>query len=311
MPRRKLKPDPRQLPLLYDKTPDGVVALRSISWRATGLSRKRWLQVRELAAAVMYCGSTDGCRAHVNSLIRVMNSNRTFPICESRRSFFRIRTAAIACGLLASEVTNTGQGRKGSERAVSLKRIGELQDATRELAREALKARQNLKARKVALGWHLGGTWAPYISNQLNHSNLVDRADEKNAATKDASGKKIPAPGVRRAAGADDPLRVRRAAGQIVEACRGCRSRRDWEFAVKVAILADDFGEHWLRDALGGLATCRPNNGWAYLTTCLGESTAKLGRRLNRELARVDVPASLRYYGQAAREGRLCVSEEL
>lgn len=303
------------MPLLYDKTPDGVVALRLVKAEATGLSRTRWRQVRELAAAVLWCGACDGCRASVHRLMEVMNRNRLKPIVGSRAAFFRARTAAVKLGVIVDEPGYNGRGRTFSERAVDLKRVATLVEATRELARSQRKGGENLKAGKMRLTRNTPETHPLLYTNHLNPSILVDgfaqKHDErKNATTKVAGREKTPAPSVHRAAGDVDPVSVRRVATEIVQACRGCKSQRDWEFAVKVAILAADFGEHWLEDALGGLATCRPKNGWGYLTTCLSESTANLGRRFYRELARVTVPASLRYYGQQTRSARLCVAEE-
>lgn len=227
-----------------------------------------------------------------------------------------MRAAAVKLGVIVDEPSYNDAGQTFSERAVDLKRVAALVEATRQLARQQRLGAASLNTGKMRQTRDTPETHSLLHTNHLNPSILVDccaekRGERKNAATKNAREINRPAPGGRRAAGEIDPTSVRRAAGRIVEACRGCRSQRDWEFAVKVAILAADFGERWLEHALGGLATCRPHNGWAYLTTCLGESTAGLGRRLNRELARVSVPASLRYYGQRSRHERLCVKEEL
>lgn len=301
------------MPLLYDQTPQGVLDLRSIDPTAAGLSRRRWLQVRELAAAVLWCGACDGCRASVARLIEVANRNKLKPIIASRSAFFRVRAAAVAVGVIVDELEHNERGRTFSERAVNLVRVAELLERTRELARERRQTAARLKTRKMGLTRNLPETYSPYVLNPskpLKH--LVDQSPRATSTSVDRRAHD--ASGLRGSAH-DAPRfnleRASRIALEIVAACGGSPSPRDWAFAVKVALVEQMLGEHWLRDALGGVLHCRPRHPWRYLTACLREKAEARGRRLNRELARVSVPSELaRFVPPPPREPRLCAVGE-
>lgn len=111
---------------------------------------------------------------------------------------------------------------------------------------------------------------------------------------------------------------VRDLAERIERRVGACRSSRDWQLAVKVALLSRAFGEQWLWGAVEGLIRVRERsrvaNGWAYLTRVLQEATRRQGRALNRELAKITLPPELLLPTRpdaAATSERMCVAEEL
>lgn len=293
MPRRNAKPDPRQMPLLYDRTPQGVLDLRSIDPAAAGLSRRRWLQVRELAAAVLYCGAHDGCRASVSKLIEVANRNKLCPVIGSPATFYRVRATAVAIGVIVDDPEYGEHGRTFSERAVDLARVAALVELSRNLAKGRRETAARLKMRKVRVTCESPESHRLLTTNPFKPSKqTVDNSPQTSST------------GI-------DIVRAGRVAREIVAAC-GKATPRDWLFAVKVAILAAELGEHWLRDALRGVALCSPRRPYAYLTACLKEKAESYGRRLERELARVSVPEELSQLPTPiTRERRLCAVEPL
>ena len=316
MARRKVQPettsDPQQR-INWDAPPDWAVALRLVNPAVAGLSRLRWTQVRELAAAIILCGLHDGCRASVGKLIEVMNRNRPKPICGSRAAFFRIRLAAVACGVLRDEAEYDETGRTFSERSIDLQRVRELVAVSQRLAS------QNLKSRKMRLTCDSPETHPLLYSN---HSNLENSGRQRAGRPEISQGSKTRGPAVGAApaapacrsvaAGDLDLANVRRTIAKILDATRRAPSSRDWQSCVKWAILAepDQLGEHWLCDALEALRRVAApiGNRWAYLTHCLQEASAKAGRRYGRDMARVVVPAELREYSRPPRAGRSCVA---
>jgi hypothetical protein len=299
---KKKKPDPRQMPLLYDRPPQSVLDLRSVSWRVTSLSRVRWRQVRELAVAILYCGVIDGCRASVNRLTEVANANMDFPVIKSRRTFFRVRDRGKSIGVLVDEPAYNGAGRTFSERRVSLDRVRELVIATREAASARLKERRLSQIDKsgthLALTWHSPSSLLKPV--KPTKPILVDRRKCDDQVEQ--------FPGE-----VADPAVIRGMAARIERQIGRCRDPRDWDLAVKASILSLSLGERWLQDAINGvvLAKPKPKRPWAYLHRCLDESCGSLGIAFNRELARVSVPLALLTYQPPERFERSCVAEPL
>lgn len=298
------------MPLLYDRTPQGVLDLRSIDPAAAGLSRRRWLQVRELAAAVLYCGAHDGCRASVAKLIDVANRNKLCPLIGSAATFYRVRASAVAIGLIIDDPEWNENGRTFTERAVNLARVAELLEATRQIARDRRRDAASLKMRKVRDTCELPESHPLLYSNPSKPSkHMVDRSP-RTSSTKDDRRRAHDAGGTSERA--HDAVRfnldrARHVALEIAAACGGTPAPRDWGFAVKIALLEQILGEHWLRDALRGVAICRPRRPYAYLTACLREKAEAQGRRFERELARVRVPDELSEYPTPLpKEKRLC-----
>lgn len=316
----KPQPEPAEDPqyrIPFDAPPDWAVALRLVNPAVVGLSKLRWMQVRELAAAVILCGVHDGCRASVSKLITVMNQNRIKTICGSRAAFFRIRLAAVACGVLLDEPEYDGDGRTFSERSIDLRRVRELVELSGRLASSRRKAAASLKARKMRLTCDSPETHPLLYSNHSNLENSgrlttgrpeISIDETRGPASVAPASPRVPSV----AAGELDLEAVRRTVAKILDATRRAPSSRDWQSCVKWAILAapDRLGERWLLDALGAVvhATKPIQNRWAYLTDCLKENTAKAGRRYGREMARVTIPAELREFSRPERVGRSCVA---
>ncbi|WP_428303874.1 hypothetical protein [Lacipirellula sp.] len=121
-----------------------------------------------------------------------------------------------------------------------------------------------------------------------------------------------------------DPAAIRGLAERIERGLdRRCRNAGDWLLAVKAAMLVERFGEEWLWSAVNGVLAADAerrkrgelpiDNRWSYFTRVLQDATRKLGKALNRELAKTTPPPDVvRYDGGAWREAaRMCDGGEL
>lgn len=161
--------------LPFSKPSDLAVAIRSIDHRATGLTRTRWRQVRELTLAITWCGAHDGCRASVDRLIQVANANCEDggrPPITSLRQFFTVRRAAVELGIVVCEPSYNGDGRTFSERAVDLVRVAELVAASRTQAVRGVQQNRHTPGTISALTQHLPSTHPLLYLNLPNQENL-------------------------------------------------------------------------------------------------------------------------------------------
>lgn len=277
--------DPRQYQLPFetagDDLPPLVLVLRSIDWRRTPFKRRQWNQIRELLIAVVLCGARDGCHASVASLIWTANKNcNGDPPIRSADVFHRVRKAAEDAGVLHCEHEHLADG------GVEVYR--EVNEAL--LKKWSRKNPSPAQARPKPAACPTRTRPEPKPSSnkeQPLNPRTIQPVDNRSDDRKDFSGSSQCVVQTRLVVDERD-------AAEAVRICRRMPepTAEDWRMAVRAACLArGPMSEHWLHDAVAGVAACRPKNPWAYLNRSLANGCNAVGRNLSKMLRAVGLPA--------------------
>jgi hypothetical protein len=324
---KPIQPIDRQGELAFDE-PDPILRdMDAINHRLVCSSYKRWRQLRELVAAIRYCGLNDGCRASVAALLDVANRNRSTPIIKSISTFHRVRRLGVQHGIIAGEFSYDDEGRTFSERAINAPRIAELLELSRRLkAAERAKKRSRGTTRRQL---------TEASQNAKSDTNLALTCNKPSIALKPLKPSKPntvdPAKGDQGWTEdriSDVRTRCRTASGKLLTAGLRCRREEDRSLLCKSAYLSfAKLNERWFFGAVEGLVlstTDKPRPwGWLHQTwsnslpaACGGERPTDLEKAHNRRLfngllARVRrVPAELLELpaGDDELRERLCTS---
>ena len=334
MPGKETNPPAVQLRIPFTREAR-LALLAAIDPKIAGVSRRTWINVAELLTQVELTTGADGCFCYCQTLAERMFQKNGIP----RSTFFRVRHAAGRLGLLVGEERHNRQGKTSSawrvqwDRVVALAaRSGYVQadappgaaDGFSPGGKSETDRRQNGTDRSYSGTDRSQSGTMPYrgISSTvafplaLSLGSTVDKGVDQKSEFRNAergsggagrAGSPPPASRLPIAAARALAHRIERAVGR-------CTNARDWQLAAKVALLSYQLGEAWLWGAVEAVRrrSSPAGNPWAYFTRCLQDATRQRHKCLNRELARITLPAELAAYDGGAWQDRerLCVSAE-
>ena len=322
-------------------------ALAAINHRALALpdgrpvGRRLWAHVVDLVEQIELCGSSE-CFAYTATLAARMAGG----VGVSRATFFRVRAAAEALGLIAAKHRHNGQGQASNEWRIDWIRVESLAPpraegptgprpaasaetgngdrAGRKASRRAeapaggrpdgRKARPKTETHPCQTETHPSQTethlYRGFNSSSACSPETIDerppRRPRRPAEEAEHDEHREPPPWT-----IDERDRVRQlcrsAAAKIAAPCQAPGDRSLLAKAAYLALTRLD--EHWFWDAVEGVRIMRPRRPWAYLHQCYRASAEKRGLSFARLLAGVRVPAEL-LQPPEPRDQRLCAPAE-
>jgi hypothetical protein len=254
--------------------------LRSVEVAVLRLSQRRWEQVMEVIMAIAAHTQPGGeCRAATE---RVRNTSTL-----SRDAYYRALREAKAWGLVRAATAYTADVRTSDRLRIDLAALDGLVDASR-----AWRATRCNQLPPGATSCHQVQPAATTLKEPARA--LVDLP--KNLAPAAAFANEAAA------AAEFDWESARPVANRLLAAVApgGLRSCSDEtrEWIAKVALLAVRFGPEWIEPAFERLKNGPAHSPRGLVTTILDDECQRRGTRLNRELARVRLPAEISHARQ-------------
>lgn len=291
MPRtgnRKTRQEDRRQTLLLLSRKQRLDAVQAIDPDQLGIGRRTWANIVDLLTQIEVCTSPDGCFAYAETLAARMRVGAGV----SRATLFRASKQARELGLLESFGRVNRQGTQSNEWRVNWHRVSVLaQAAGWEPLPEPAPPPDRRKTETGVAQTETGGSHSEtpligIVSRQFRPSKTSRpgspaATDESTSCTSSGDTAAWDT-----AAVLDEVWHLREKLGKF-------RSERDWSLAVKAVRLSQTcYSSTWLWGAVEvARGKRRP---WAYLHTTLADQAEQLGRRFDRDLARLtNIPAEL------------------